>query len=162
MRRMGRKLVVTLIAALVAFFGAMAVASAATPATTSSANAPNVAKPGTVAARDGAPFCDDRAASQPAAEPTPRTVDEGTLVVAGPKKICNDGRVSTGAAPAPQRDDLQRSAPEARTVALVPSIDVLDPAVAAPRSFDRTTIDGARDGFVHRDSPPPRPIPWAR
>src|SRR5690348_14828345 len=125
MRRLGRKLVVTLIAALVAFFGAMAVASAAAPA--SSANAPNVAKPGTVAAREGAPFCDDRAASQPAAEPTPPSVDEGTLLVIGPKKGCTDDRLSTGDARAPQQDDLQRSAPTARTAALIPLAELLDP-----------------------------------
>ena len=161
MRRLGRKLVVTLLAALVAFFGAMAVASAAGVAAASSASAPNVAKPGTVAARDGAPFCDDRAASQPAAEPTPRTVDEGTLLVAS-KKGCTDDRLATGDARAPQQDDLQRTAPTARSVALMPLTDVLDPAVAAVHAFDRVALVGARDGFSHRDSPPPRPIPWAR
>jgi hypothetical protein len=158
---MGRKLVVALLAAFVAFFGVMAVANAAAPA--SSASAPNVAKPGTVAARDGAPFCDDRAASQPAAEPTPPSVDEGTLLVTGPKKGCNgDDRLAATDDRAPQQDDLQRSAPTARSVALMPSTGILDPAVCAARIFDRMAIDGDRDGFVHRDSPPPRPIPWAR
>lgn len=156
---MRSKLVFSILAALIAFFGALAVANAAAPASSAT---PNVAKPGTVAARDGAPFCDDRAASQHAAEPAPAAVDEGTLLVAPPHPSCNDELLCTGDARAPQQDDLQRSAPTVRDVAIAPLLEIVEPAVAVVRPFERGAIVGARDGFTHRDNPPPRPIPWAK
>ncbi|GAC1361244.1 MAG: hypothetical protein NVSMB47_13640 [Polyangiales bacterium] len=156
---MPSKLVVALVIALCAFFGVMAVASAATPASTAYAH---VAQVGTWAAVDGAPFCDDRAASEPAAEPTPREVDGGT-VAPHADAPCRSDAWKKGPAPTPQRDDLQRTPPAERIVALVPQL-ALD-AISSPAcagAFERGVGDGARDGFDRRDNPPPRPIPWAR
>ena len=149
------KPVVVLLAALCAFFGAMAAASAATTATPASTAYAQVAQVGTWAAVAGAPFCDDRAASEPAAEPTPREVDGGTVTSREPP--CRSEAWGKGPAPTPTRDDLQRSPPTARVVALVPdfSLGSLSSSASA-RVSDRDVDDGARDGFDRRESPPPR------
>lgn len=146
------KLVVVLLAALCAFFGAMAAASAATPASIAYAQ---VAQVGTWAAVAGAPFCDDRAASEPAAEPTPREVDGGTIT--SREAPCRSEAWMKGPAPTPTRDDLQRSPPTARVVALVPdfSLGSLSSTPTA-RVSDRNVDVGARDGFERRERPPPR------
>lgn len=161
------KLVLALLGALaaffVAFFGATGTAHAA--ATTSSTST-SLARPGAY----GAPLCDDRAASAYAAEPSPQPVDSGTIDAqkqGDPQPStpsCRSSRASLriDSGTPVHGDDLQRSQPSARSVALLPSSVSFDAPVAVDDSFDRCAADGARDGHVRIDSPPPRPSPWRR
>ena len=162
---MQRKLIVALLAALVAFFGAMSLAAAA-PASVRPANA-GPAAPGTYAARYGAPMCDDRAASSYAAEPTPPAVDGGELAVTpdGDVHVASPCSVTVsaekGGTPVPTHH-VRAVSIHAADVAVVPSPIAVPAAIGEPTRLDRPAIDGARDGHAQGDSPPPRPIPWRR
>jgi hypothetical protein len=164
---MRRRLLLALIAALAAFFGATAVAQASTSA---SQSVPHhvAAAPGTWAAKYGAPFCDDRAASSYAAEPTPPVVDAGDVHETSepaPRIAISNGcdreAVSTGTAHrAPSRDELRLRAPDARAAATLPTIPPVVEAVESSSFADRRSVDGARDEHRDADNPPPKPIPW--
>jgi hypothetical protein len=138
-------------------------ASDATTTTTQSQVGKQLARPGSYAAAYGAPLCDDRAASTYAAEPTPAPTDDGLAVTPRAEAdACRDvQRLRADDAGAPQQDDLNRSTPIARAVAVVPSAELeLPVAVAEVVAFERPSGDEAREGFLERDNPPPRPIPW--
>jgi hypothetical protein len=163
-----RKLLVALLAAFCAFFGAMAVAAAAPSSPPLHPNA-GPATPGTYAARYGAPFCDDRAASSYAAEPKPPEVDAGRIEAAPdrdepafqPCQVALTGKSITMKSGTPvQADDLRAPSHDARDVAVVPTPIVIDAPLESLAAPDRTVIDGARDGHPQGDNPPPRPIPW--
>lgn len=129
----------------------------------------NVAPPGSYAARFGAPLCDDRGASAYAAEPRPAPVDAGEVAVGGAPRsadeACQQGtpglrfEAASDGSPA-NGDDLNRTQPAARDVAILPSSLEVEAAVmlVAWRPID--AVDGAREGYEPRDNPPPRPIPW--
>ena len=143
------------------------VATVSSGAPASPAPHANLAQPGTYAAKFGAPLCDDRGASAYAAEPKPAPVDGGEVAVgassAGEKCSTTAGgalfKPSCDGSPS-QNDDLQRTPPVARDVAILPEmIDVT--AVVALDAMPRAEVDdGAREGFGPHDNPPPRPIPW--
>lgn len=160
-----RKLLVALLAAVFAFFGAMTVAQAAPGFTPPSRPNAGPASPGTFAARYGAPMCDDRAASSYAAEPTPPEVDAGRLEPAtdagGPFLQHCRGTAYTmeQGAPVPA-DDLRAPSLDARDVAVLPAPVFVAEPVESLASVDRSVVDGARDGHPQGDNPPPRPIPW--
>lgn len=136
------KFLVAVLGAVLVFFGATAVARAATAGV-----------PG------GAPLCDDRGASAYAAEPTPQPVDSGTLSVS--HDACASEAALAAATPASGHDDLQRVPPSARNVAAVAHPIELGISVFSERLvFESTGVDGARDGFAPTDNPPPRPVPW--
>jgi hypothetical protein len=155
-----------------AFFGATAMAKADEPvvsavatATPASSIAPraNLAAPGTYAARFGAPLCDERGASTYAAEPRPAPVDSGEVAPAA-EDTCSSSlgaqlSAATDAHPA-QQDDLHRTPPVARDLAILPGVVDLPPCIELVAVLERETIEGARDGFAPHDNPPPRPIPW--
>lgn len=157
---MRTKLILALMSALLAFFGAMAVAEAAAPAT--SASARGSAQPGTYAAFHGAPFCDDRAASSYAAEPTPAPAPDGGTIAARTEGCRVQLSLKAFLAGSSHGDDLQRTAPTARTTAIVPTLAVIGGPSSIVGDLDPAPADGARDGYGHADSPPPRPIPWIR
>jgi len=101
-----------------------------------------------------APFCDERAASAYADEPRPVPAESGTIAARGTDACSFVLAESFGALPA--RDDLQRTPPTAREVAIVPLPITLPGPTLAVHPRTETPEDGARDGFERIDGPPPR------
>lgn len=143
------RVLLTLLAAFVAFFGASAIAE-------------RVAHAGTLQAapgHEGAPLCDARAASAYAAEPAPQPVDGGD-VTQSPDSGCKS-QVSVDDATPTHGDDLQRSpdAPTDHAALAVATLSVHDVVLAGPAPH--VTVDDApADEHRLTDNPPPRPIPW--
>jgi hypothetical protein len=161
---MRTRLVVALVAALFAFFGWSSRARAAEPTS-------GPAKPGTYAARHGAPYCDERAASVHAAEPSAPVVDGGEMsnggaggdAAAAPKGECSRAASMSVAPPShDDGDDLQRPPPTARAATLIPTLPEVQPVLMTAMPKWPEARGGPREGVRRAVEAPPRPMPWRR
>jgi hypothetical protein len=154
---MRTRLVVALVAALFTLLGWSARARAATAEPTS-----GPAKPGTYAARHGAPYCDERAASAHAAEPSAPVVDGGE-VSDGPLPDCSKApAMSSAPPPRDDGDNLQRPTPTARSATLIPTLPKVTPSLASAALEWPDAIGTPREGIRRMLEAPPRPVPWVR
>nr|MBI2392115.1 hypothetical protein [Deltaproteobacteria bacterium] len=152
------RVVLAVLGALIALFGASAlterVAHAAThaePALVHEAGSPFLAGA-------AAPLCDERGASVYAAEPAPQPI-EGGAVAATTEAPCK--MIATAAPASSSRDDLQRTpeVPHDSTVLLPAPL----PAVVGAVMTDVATtlaIESPGDDHAKTDNPPPKPSPW--
>lgn len=141
------RLVLALLAAIVAFFSATVLGE-------------RVASASALGLGSAAPLCDERGASAYAAEPAPQPVDESGAFTQTPDGGCKSVLMAGG--PASQsHDDLSRT-PEVPhdSSALVPAVPVLVPVLLAGEAERALVTQSPGDEHRQNDNPPPKPIPW--
>lgn len=146
------RVVLALLGAIVAFFGASMFGERAARAAEH-----EVALPAVPSA--AAPLCDERGASAYAAEPAPQPIDDGAFT-APPDVGCKAVLSASGPASS-SHDDLSRT-PEVGhdSSALLPAVPALVPIVLSGDAERAIVSQSPGDEHPQNDNPPPKPIPW--
>lgn len=149
------RVVLALLGAIVAFFGASMLGERVASAADHAGH--EVALPAVPSA--AAPLCDERGASAYAAEPAPQPIDEGSFN-APPDSGCKT--VMSAAAPASSsNDDLSRTPDVGHdSLALLPAVPALVPIVLSGDAERAVVSQSPGDEHPQNDNPPPKPIPW--